>query len=149
MGLANPNPDPDPKPNPNPNPNQVLQMFGGWAWMQSCFNSTMSLGQVAAVILFWGGLMLPLSLVDKMSALQCTSLFGVISLFYLVLSVMVHAAWASVAEPLPASEPIKLWSPSLSTFPALSIIMFAFTCQVNVPALYEELQPRSPAKMRS
>ena len=42
-------------------------MCGGWAWMQSCFNSTMSLGQVAAVILFWGGLMLPLSLVDKMS----------------------------------------------------------------------------------
>ena len=127
----------------------VLQMCGGWEWMQACFNSTMSLGQVAAVLIFWGGLMLPLSLVDKMSALQCTSLFGVISLFYLVLSVIVHATWASIAEPLPALEPIKLWSPSMSTFPAISIIMFAFTCQVNVPALYEELQPRSPAKMRA
>ena len=90
MPNPNPNPSPSPSPNPNPTPHEVniivfcfgtlvaytvtvgdilrpvLQMCGGWAWMQSCFNSTMSLGQVAAVILFWGGLMLPLSLVDKM-----------------------------------------------------------------------------------
>jgi amino acid permease len=42
------------------------------------------------MVLFWATLMLPLSFVDKMSSLQCTSLFGIVALCFLVLAVTVH-----------------------------------------------------------
>ena len=42
------------------------------------------------MVLFWAALMLPLSFVDKMSSLQCTSLFGILALAYLVLAVTIH-----------------------------------------------------------
>ena len=49
------------------------------------------LDRSTAMCIVWGTIMLPLSLADNMSQLQCTSLFGVASLAYLVLSVVVHA----------------------------------------------------------
>ena len=126
----------------------VIEMLPLAGWVRACFSSSMSVGQVAAILVFWGCLMLPLSLVDKMSALQCTSLFGVLSLMFLVLSVMAHASWSWAVDDGDENQDVKLWAPSLASFPAMSIIMFAFTCQVNVPSLYEELHHRSPARMR-
>lgn len=114
---------------------------------------------------FWAVLMLPLSLTERISALQCTSLFGVVALFYLVVSVVAHALlrmggdteeerheWPSVGHGThhgtaqgagfhwPAG--FELLSLSMRSFEAVAIIMFAFTCQVNVPSLYEELAHR-------
>lgn len=70
---------------------------------------------------------------------QCTSLFGVVSLAFLVLSVVAHALghWASkegFAERAPEVAP-RLINASEKSLSALAIVMFAFTCQVNVPLL--------------
>jgi amino acid permease len=40
-----------------------------------------------SILVFWAALMLPLSMVEKMSSLQGTSLFGVLALVYLVVAV--------------------------------------------------------------
>ena len=106
--------------------------------------------------------MLPLSLVERLSALQCSSLFGVLSLFYLVASVVVHALLAFFAwytsEHIPSAssdlfdgstQSVQLLSLSTRSVEAMSIIVFAFTMQVNVPSLYDEMPRRTPARMRT
>ena len=114
------------------------------------------LDRSTALCLVWGTVMLPLSLVDNMSQLQCTSLFGVASLAYLVLSVVVHACFADLfgerddeAIEFEPSDSPRLVNATDQSFAALAIIMFAFTCQVNVPLLYDELKQRSAPRMRS
>ena len=57
------------------------------------------LSRRAVMALFWGLVMLPLSFAERLSALQCASTFGVLSVAYLVLSVVVHAslcAWRTL-----------------------------------------------------
>ena len=44
------------------------------------------------IVFFWALLMVPLSLVEKVSALRFTSLFGVLALVYLVIAMSVHFA---------------------------------------------------------
>lgn len=114
------------------------------------------LDRSSAMCIVWVCIMLPLSLVESMSQLQCTSLFGVASLSYLVLSVVVHALAADVfddrvdeAITSHVKDEPRLVSASEQSFAALAIIMFAFTCQVNVPLLYAELENRSANRMRT
>ena len=114
------------------------------------------LGRGGVMSFFWLVLMLPLSLVESMSELQCASLFGVASLFYLVLTVVAHAVlsaydigglpvhdgrvWIGAHKPL-AATPAQLASPpswrlltfSAQSLSAIAVVMFAFTNQVNVP----------------
>lgn len=91
--------------------------------------------------IFWALCMLPLSLVEKLSALQCSSLFGVLSLFYLVASVVAHAlisrlrghSAASLAELATeiggAEDGVRLVTVSTQSIESLAIIAFAFTMQ--------------------
>ena len=108
--------------------------------------------------LFWAACMLPLSLVQRLSALQCSSLFGVCSLFYLVLSVVAHALLtrvyghtddlrAEVSALYGRNDGVLLFSAGPTSLEALAIITFAFTMQVNIPSLYEELPRRTPWRM--
>jgi amino acid permease len=119
------------------------------------------LSRQAVMALFWGLLMLPLSLVERISALQCASFVGVASIFYLVLTVLVHSIGCiehsaamqdtlveGLAAALGGGAGMEAWTWGAQSFNALAIMMFAFTCQVNVPALYAELDEPSPARMR-
>jgi amino acid permease len=116
------------------------------------------LDRQVVMCLFWAACMLPLSLVERLSALQCSSLLGVLSLFYLVLSVVAHALISRVyghTDDLDAaaaalygrSDGVYLLTLSWGSLEAFSIIMFAFTMQVNVPSLFEELPQRTPRRM--
>ena len=52
---------------------------------------------------------------------------------------------------LPAAgdaDGVQLWTWHAASFEALAVMMFAFTCQVNVPSLYDELKERSLPRMR-
>ena len=120
------------------------------------FASPLGLDQRTTICLIWLFLMLPLSLVEKISQLHWPSLFGVLSVIYLVLSVVAHACLcavqeftiASAAAPTASAESAGLerivggedgrmylfaWGPS--SMEAVAIALFAFTCRVNVPAL--------------
>ena len=95
------------------------------------------------MVLFWLFFMLPLSFVENISSLQITSMIGQVSLLYLVTAVTVHSIIDSAAEPGQTIGAMELWPQRLQPASSASaVIMFAFTCQVNIPSLYQELQPR-------
>lgn len=100
------------------------------------------------IIFFWAVIMLPLSFVEKISALQFTSLFGVLSLIYLVCAVAIHAVRDSILDPSGTVGDVRYYVLDQGAVSAAAIVMFAFTCQVNVPSLYDELNERTPAEMR-
>lgn len=167
-----------------------------------------------AMALCWAVVMLPLSLVERISALRGASTFGVLSVCYLVLSVAVHAilcglrtlpsaSWSAAAMGAPslaaasaggaggaehaifglgyatatdgaahgrigAGSVVEIvtsgieietdaldasatlwWTWRPQSLEALAIFMFAFTCQVNVPSLYDELEDRSLPRMHA
>lgn len=102
-------------------------------------------------VFFWACFMLPLSFVENISSLQITSLIGQISLLYLVLAVTVHSIVDAANDPDDTfgSPHFHFFAPDLGPASSASaVIMFAFTCQVNIPSLYDELQTRTPAAMR-
>ena len=102
------------------------------------------------MVFFWALFMLPLSFVTAISSLQITSLFGQLSLLYLVLAVAVHSALDVAAAPDATFWRVEAFGPDLgAASSAAAVIMFAFTCQINVPSLYQELAPKSPAGMRA
>eukprot|EP00474_Spongospora_subterranea_P002232 CRZ02690.1 hypothetical protein [Spongospora subterranea] len=92
-------------------------------------------------------IMFPLSLVEKMSSLRFSSLLGVLSISYLVFAIVYDSAVGILSHGLP---PLMHYAirPGWSVFRALSIIMFAFTCQVNVFSIYTELQRPSIRRIR-
>ena len=99
------------------------------------------------IVLFWSVLMLPLSFVERVSSLQCTSLFGVLALIYLVAAVATHFAIDAAVDPSGTLGRLRLVSLTADGVSASAIVMFAFTCQVNVPSLYAALQTRTPGEM--
>ena len=73
----------------------------------------------------------PLSLVEKISALQFTSLFGVMALLYLVVAVAIHFAVDAAADSAATLGAVQLFQTSEEAVSASAIVMFAFTCQVR------------------
>ena len=118
-----------------------------------------------AMSIIWGAFMVPISLVERISSLQCSSLLGVLSLFYLVASVATHALLCQLGgqieyqaghqqEELRGNEAADVQSSGISllhltpkSVEAMAIICFAFTMQINVPSLYDELPHRTPKRM--
>mmetsp|Transcript_13276 Transcript_13276/g.46410 ORF Transcript_13276/g.46410 Transcript_13276/m.46410 type:complete len:458 (+) Transcript_13276:54-1427(+) len=103
-----------------------------------------------ALIVVWLFLLLPLSLVDSMNELRFASLFGVITIIYLVGAVCYHSSFniASNAVQPPWSD-LSLWvgSKPLDIIQAVPIFMFAFTCQINVFAIFDDLNRASERRM--
>lgn len=99
----------------------------------------------------WALLLLPISLPRSLAALQGATCFGTLALCVLVGTVCAHAARAAErGQPrAPPPPPRALLGQTSDLASALSIIMFAFTCQVNVPEVYAELRGRSRARMRT
>ena len=112
------------------------------------------------MILFWAFVMFPLSLFEKINALRFASLFGVSSIFFLVFAVSYHSisslsdhkhsALETYASDTPEGSAIKYWPDSfVDVLRACPIILFAFNCQINVPAILDELvHPSPPAQMK-
>lgn len=99
-------------------------------------------------IIFWACLMLPLSFVENISSLQITSLIGQVSLAYLVIAVTIHSLIDTAVAPQSTYGSVALMSQDLGPAASASaVILFAFTCQVNIPSLYDELQTRTPETM--
>ena len=108
------------------------------------------LSRRATMALGWVVLMLPLSMYGRISELRWASVFGVASVIYLVPTVLAHsgACAVQIGDAATATRGLSYWSFSLKSFESLAIMMFAFTCQVNVPALYAELEERSLRRMK-
>jgi len=100
------------------------------------------------LFVLWLVVMLPLSLAESLSAFEASSAFGVLSLLYLVLSVAYHAAADCSRNPQETIQQVELARFGPSGLSSLAILLFAFTCQVNVPSMFAELQPPNPATMR-
>ena len=99
------------------------------------------------IVLFWAVLMLPLSFVERISSLQFTSLFGVLALVYLVTAVLIHFLFDASLDPKHTVGAMSLGHLSEGAVSAAAIIMFAFTCQINVPSVYQELNVKTLHEM--
>ena len=100
------------------------------------------------MILFWTLVMFPLSLQRTVESLERFSSLGVLSIIFLVLAAVIHSITKgdvmSNGEETQSTTDISsmLWPKSFwDIIQAFPIIIFAFSCQVNVCAIYEELTP--------
>lgn len=97
------------------------------------------------MVFFWTVVMFPLSLQRRVESLERFSSIGVLSIIFLVLSVAVHSisnrdSWAKNAATQQLDYASMVWPDSLGdVLKAFPMIIFAFSCQVNVCAIYEEL----------
>ncbi|TMW64181.1 hypothetical protein Poli38472_014298 [Pythium oligandrum] len=107
-----------------------------WFGAQSVFAQRWVLMSLACVVI-----MLPLSLLKDISSLQFSSILGVLSIIFLVFAVCLRSIMHASANGLP--EGIS-WTINLTHganfMLSVPIVMFAFTCQVNVFSIYTELQ---------
>ena len=105
--------------------------------------------RLVAMCVFFGAIMFPLSLLEKINSLRFTSFFGVLSIFYLVFATAFHSTQHMLrlgfdeSWGLARAANFRL----LDFAQAMPIIMFAFTCQVNVFSIYDELERPSPRRM--
>ena len=90
---------------------------------------------------FFALLMFPLSLLERINSLRFTSFFGVFSICYLVFATVYHSTNFMLQEGFDVTwGEAKLVNFNILDFAqAMPIIMFAFTCQVNVFSIYDEL----------
>lgn len=103
------------------------------------------------MILFWLLVMFPLSLQRHMEGLERFSSIGVLSIIFLVLAAVIHSIEhgeilsnnnKDSEQDTPTDTDINtmLWPDSFwDIVQAFPIIIFAFSCQVNVCAIFEEL----------
>lgn len=92
--------------------------------------------------------LLPLSMLDELNELRFTSLVGVICILYLFSVVLVQFISHAAKHGLP--HDIAWMPPSSERFGViemLSLAVFAFSCQPNVPGVYVELERRSFRRM--
>lgn len=110
------------------------------------------------MVFFWLLVMLPLSLYERMDSLRFASLFGIASIVFLVLATVIHSVRDLISGDVGShvhgidrehedKEPVNslhIWAGSFwDIMRACPIFMFAFSTQVNCPAIFEELNPSS------
>jgi amino acid permease len=104
------------------------------------------------MVLVWTTMMFPLSLLKTMTSLQAASGVGIFSIGLLVVVAIIHLVDDSKQEQdehglslllLPSFESL-LWPANgmTSVLMACPLVLFAFSCQVNVCAIYEELDDK-------
>jgi len=99
-----------------------------------------------SMALVWACLLFPLCLLRSMESLQCASGIGIASIATLVLAATIHLVEHEGDDA--AGEIFRHWDEMLwpapgaasSILKACPIVLFAFSCQVNVCAIYQELQ---------
>ncbi|OLP94784.1 Vacuolar amino acid transporter 2 [Symbiodinium microadriaticum] len=128
---------------------QVLDAAFGDApagsWLSSLTQSNTVLLWTTALVL------LPLSLLDSINDLRFASLAGVTCILYLILVVLYVFAKQSISPTLTDSDSFAALSPKggiTGCFKMLSLSIFAFCCQPNVPSIYTELEQKSYQRMQ-
>eukprot|EP01061_Rhynchopus_euleeides_P022912 TRINITY_DN37411_c0_g1_i1.p1 TRINITY_DN37411_c0_g1~~TRINITY_DN37411_c0_g1_i1.p1 ORF type:complete len:542 (+),score=221.83 TRINITY_DN37411_c0_g1_i1:257-1882(+) len=129
-------------------------------------------GKQLVMCVFWLLMMLPLSLLKNVNALRFSSLLGVMSILVLVAATVYHCIDHRLSNwdydcnvtgssdgvfdvPPPVAPPqdedcdksVDWVVTSYKTLLPVPLIMLAYTCQVNVFAIYQELKNPSPQKM--
>ncbi|KAL7517780.1 hypothetical protein ACHAWX_002670 [Stephanocyclus meneghinianus] len=109
------------------------------------------------MVLFWLCVMFPLSLQRHVEGLEKFSSLGVLSIVFLVLAAVIHSIMngemflndkkhSQMETTNVANLRTMLWPDSFwDVVQAFPIIIFAFSCQVNVCAIFEELRPMDDA----
>ncbi|GMI44722.1 hypothetical protein TrCOL_g13908 [Triparma columacea] len=114
--------------------------------------SSVGLTREMLMIIFTGIVMFPLSLNSRINSLRYSSLFGICSIFFLVFVAAYHSITALLTDGWSqswGSSEVELWAGSFRDIvSACPVIMFAFTCQVNVFSIYEELERKGERRMK-
>lgn len=109
----------------------------------------LGVARTPAMVVMWAGIMLPLSCQRKMKSLQCASSIGIASISMLVVcaGIQLMLDWGVQHDPpddamYNSGHRLKPWPTHgiLGILKACPIILFAFSCQVNVCAIYHELE---------
>jgi amino acid permease len=99
----------------------------------------------------WAVVLLPLSLVKEVSSLQCTSTLGIVALAVLVVFVfghmVLHLFDTGVSFRGLVEQIDWFHYSSLGVLNALPIMLFAFSCQLNVYSIQSELEVPTMARM--
>lgn len=98
--------------------------------------------------------MFPLSLQRNVESLERFSSLGVLSIIFLVLAAVIHSITHGeiIGKDNNTQQMLSsmLWpNSSWDIIQAFPIIIFAFSCQVNVCAIYEELSPNNATNIES
>eukprot|EP00571_Detonula_confervacea_P014913 CAMPEP_0172305590 /NCGR_PEP_ID=MMETSP1058-20130122/6842_1 /TAXON_ID=83371 /ORGANISM="Detonula confervacea, Strain CCMP 353" /LENGTH=618 /DNA_ID=CAMNT_0013017227 /DNA_START=34 /DNA_END=1890 /DNA_ORIENTATION=+ len=102
------------------------------------------------MVLFWAMVMFPLSLQRHVEALERFSSLGVLSIIFLMLAAAIHSITHGDVigkgdesqETHTTDISSMLWPKSFwDVAKAFPIVIFAFSCQVNVCEIFEELRP--------
>lgn len=129
-------------------------------WESDGFASVYSRERV--MVFFWGLVMFPLSLQRHVEALEKFSPVGVLSIVFLVMAAVAHSVAhgdvLGIDDDAPRRQQSRpttdvrslLWPSSFwDVVRAFPIIVFAFSCQVNVCAIFEELPPDEATDVHS
>jgi len=108
-------------------------------------------GQIFWTILFSVAFIFPISIPRELSALRFTSAFSVCMSFYIVLviffeCILSHGTSPSMSEGFQAAHNKKELSLP-AVFNSLPLIIFAFMYQINIPAIYNELEVKTIQSM--
>eukprot|EP00434_Breviolum_minutum_P028108 symbB.v1.2.024864.t2/scaffold2382.1/size80501/3 len=107
-------------------------------WLSTVLQPNIVLMLTTAMIL------LPLSLLDSINDLRFASLAGVTCILYLICVVGYVFARSHISPTLRGLEALQ----AKGIFKMLSLSIFAFCCQPNVPSIYTELERRSYKRMQ-
>eukprot|EP00816_Leptocylindrus_hargravesii_P008976 CAMPEP_0196807422 /NCGR_PEP_ID=MMETSP1362-20130617/7404_1 /TAXON_ID=163516 /ORGANISM="Leptocylindrus danicus, Strain CCMP1856" /LENGTH=347 /DNA_ID=CAMNT_0042181343 /DNA_START=48 /DNA_END=1091 /DNA_ORIENTATION=- len=99
------------------------------------------------MILFWLVFMLPLSLFEKVDDLKYSSSIGMIAACFFVFVTVYKSIESVLTEGYGDSwgdSGVRLWPKSFAdVLVSLALMSFVFSCQVNVPRIYNELEHNS------
>lgn len=101
--------------------------------------------RTTVTIIFTVVLMLPLSSMAKVSNLRYTSLFGVIMILYLILLTTYYSLTHSF---IPHFKEVKYFNFDINMWKSLPVMMFAYTSQVNLFEIENEIERTSEKRMR-
>lgn len=93
-------------------------------------------------------ILLPLSLLDSINDLRFASLAGVSCILYLICVVGYVFSRSHISPTLRGLEALEPKGGITGIFKMLSLSIFAFCCQPNVPSIYTELEQRSYKRMQ-
>mmetsp|Transcript_12185 Transcript_12185/g.19297 ORF Transcript_12185/g.19297 Transcript_12185/m.19297 type:complete len:496 (-) Transcript_12185:35-1522(-) len=102
------------------------------------------------MVLVWLCLLLPLSLIRDINQLRYCSLLSVITIIYLSIAISQHALNNVLSGHIhPRWDSLEIWVNLnvLDIISALPIFLFAFTCQINVFAIFDGLARCSDPRM--
>uniref|UniRef100_A0A7S1Q219 Amino acid transporter transmembrane domain-containing protein n=1 Tax=Neobodo designis TaxID=312471 RepID=A0A7S1Q219_NEODS len=92
----------------------------------------------ATTVVFWGCFMLPLSLLRDITSLRYPSLFALVTLMYLILSMVIFAGTDKSAV---WSDNVKYANFNVKMLEALPVLFFSYCCQCNSFEIYHEMRP--------